>query len=133
MGRLHLPVAFLYPEYRQSDLIQDFVEDDIFKTHLETMFPSSSSESAVAWDRNGTYKASCLDVYFEVSDDREAGQRPSLVFIKSSSTLLSALSDSRHLIKEGLPSFFILCSKSPFRDEFLINYDVIGVSAEEPV
>lgn len=121
-GNLHWPVAVLYPEYQQSDLISDFMEKDSFEVHLETMFPSEQLEPAVEWDEKGAYKAKFLEIYFETRDHLATSQRGQLVRIKPLSTLLSSLSDSRYLVLHGLPSFIVLSSKSPFRDEFLAKY-----------
>ena len=121
-GCLHWPVAFMYPEYRQSDLISDFIEYDTFETHLETMFPSSQSGPVVEWDIKNIYKAKHLEIYFEIADDQVRSDGSRLVFVESTTTLLSSLADPRYLVKHGLPSFIILSSKSPFRDRFLDSY-----------
>jgi hypothetical protein len=124
-GCLHWPVAFFYPEYRQSDLISDFIEHDTFETHLDIMFPSSQSKPVVEWDVKNIYKAKHLEIYFEIASDQTRGDRSRLVSVKHSSTLLSSLADPRYLVRHGLPSFIILSSKSSFRDRFLDSYHCI--------
>jgi hypothetical protein len=122
-GRLHWPVIFLYPEYQQSDLITDFMEDEIFQVHLENMFPSTQLEPAVPWDKRCIYKAKYLELYFEFIDKESSSCKPQLISLEKSSTLLSLLSHPYYRVQNGIPKIIVLCSESSFRNEFLAKYD----------
>ncbi|CAO1614140.1 unnamed protein product [Parajaminaea phylloscopi] len=56
------PVMLLYPQYAQSDFIQDFHEDTAVGDHLDAMFPPESRGS-LPWDQKGEYISPNLNVY----------------------------------------------------------------------
>jgi tetratricopeptide (TPR) repeat protein len=64
------PVLFLYPSHHQSDLIEQFGENEIFAVHLARLFPELDEdecpESLVPWDRDNEFHCSRLALYFEV-------------------------------------------------------------------
>lgn len=59
---LVFPVMLLYPQYAQSDFIQDFHEDSTIGDHLDVMFPPETRGS-LPWDQKGEYISTSLNVY----------------------------------------------------------------------
>ena len=58
---LHTPILVIYPEFNQSDFIQDSRESDILKDHIMALL-----EEGLPWDTNKTYDIDSLEVYIEV-------------------------------------------------------------------
>lgn len=63
------PVAFLYPQYAQSDLVSHFHEDSTIGGQLSVMFPSEHG-SQVEWDRLGGYTGARLRVFATTHEQR---------------------------------------------------------------
>ncbi|KAI8381258.1 uncharacterized protein BYT42DRAFT_299116 [Radiomyces spectabilis] len=110
---LSWPVFFLYPEYKESDYIQQFNETNTFMDHLEVMF-----EQPAPWDANHQYTPDNVEVYFE----NNQGLRPSLIKIGKKHPLGKILSLDQYVVTNGVPSFIILPKNSPFKDDFLKKY-----------
>jgi hypothetical protein len=116
------PVFFLYPEYKESDFIESFDEETTFLDHLEVMF-----EQYAPWDNEKNYIPSQLLVYFEydipttvVGGDTVPTTK--LVKVGKKCTLREVLSNSKYVVKDGIPRFFILSKKGNFNEEFLAKY-----------
>ena len=58
---LILPVLFLYPQYAQTDIISEFVEDTPFSAHIERMFPPAVPPPS--WDLKAEYSADRIVIY----------------------------------------------------------------------
>ncbi|GJE84404.1 Tetratricopeptide repeat protein 4 -like protein [Phanerochaete sordida] len=58
---LILPALFLYPQYAQTDIISEFVEDTPFSAHIERMFPPAVPPPS--WDANAEYSVDRIVVY----------------------------------------------------------------------
>ncbi|EKM59352.1 uncharacterized protein PHACADRAFT_191699 [Phanerochaete carnosa HHB-10118-sp] len=58
---LVLPVLFLYPQYAQTDIISEFVEDTPFSAHVERMFPPAVPPPS--WDLKIEYSADHIVIY----------------------------------------------------------------------
>ncbi|CAG8516836.1 5122_t:CDS:2 [Paraglomus occultum] len=114
--RLIWPVFFLYPEYRESDFISQFHEDDTFLDHLEVMF-----ESPAPWDKDFKYKPKTIKIYFET--DSDDGDRVALVNIEKQVTLGEALKNKKYVVKNRIPSFIIL-TDDRFGKEFVSRYQM---------
>ncbi|KAL6068517.1 Tetratricopeptide repeat protein 4 [Balamuthia mandrillaris] len=120
-GTLHWPVLFLYPQHQQSDMIQDFNENDRFVDHLQVMFPE---RRCCAWDVNGEYVWDELCVYFETNWTTPLGQpvdsvnyaRRQKVKLDPSLTLQEALAHKDYLVP-GFPVFHVV--PPAFESEFL--------------
>jgi len=107
--QLHWPVYFLYPEFNQSDFIEDFCESNRFSDHLEVMFDSSNLPQ---WDTERHYIKDYLKVFYESRTSN------SCVEIPVSRTLKEVLSEKRYVIRNGAPSFIVLSTSSKFYQEF---------------
>ncbi|XP_070563918.1 tetratricopeptide repeat protein 4-like [Ptychodera flava] len=112
-GVLHWPVLFMYPEYGQTDMINDFNENDRFIDHVNVMF---GGDSVAPWDEERTYKPENLEIYFEEMDKRV------LHSVSMNATLAETLSDPRYLVVAGNPHFILLVSQTQFRDEYLKKF-----------
>lgn len=64
------PVVFLYPEYKTSDMIQEFNETTILYTHLVEIFAERPE-----WDVEGKYNADSVNVYFESINEYKSGTK----------------------------------------------------------
>ena len=117
------PVFFLYPDYKESDFIESFDEETTFLDHLEVMF-----EQYAPWDNEKKYIPSQLLVYFEynvpttVVGGGDAVPTAKLVKIGKKCTLKEVLSNSKYVVKDGIPSFFILSKRGSFNEEFSAKY-----------
>ncbi|KAF7723207.1 hypothetical protein EC973_002282 [Apophysomyces ossiformis] len=110
---LSWPVFFLYPEYKESDYIQAFNENDTFYDHLQVVF-----EQPAPWDANNIYTADNVEVYFE----KNQGIKTSLVKVGKKLPLGKILSLPSYTVINGVPSFIIMAKNSPMREEFLKKY-----------
>ncbi|MPC16643.1 Tetratricopeptide repeat protein 4 [Portunus trituberculatus] len=108
------PVMLLYPEYQESDFIQEFTESDFFSDHLEVIFGEGAPPAP--WDTEQKYQYQNLKIFFE---DKE---KEKLYSVDSSWTLSQALSDPRYCVMAGTPSFIIVVNGSRFMKEFLSKY-----------
>ncbi|CAG8799464.1 21538_t:CDS:2, partial [Dentiscutata erythropus] len=119
-NQLIWPVIFLYPEYKQSDFITEFNEENTFQDHLEIMF---GEENSAPWDISKKYiNIDKLEIYYEYNLT-EKGGTPRLLKIKKNCNLRKVLSHPKYLVKNGIPSFFILSDLSgEFKNKFLANY-----------
>ncbi|CAL1547413.1 unnamed protein product [Lymnaea stagnalis] len=111
-GTLHWPVIFFYPEYTETDFINDFNEQHCFYDHLVHMF----SQEPPAWDVDHKYKADDLEIYFENNDEEK------LYKVDPETSLLQALKHKKYLVYAGTPGFILCVKGSKFREEFLSRY-----------
>ncbi|XP_003241653.1 tetratricopeptide repeat protein 4 [Acyrthosiphon pisum] len=112
-NRLVWPVVFLYPEYKTSDMIQEFYEDSTFYIHLIEMFSERPE-----WDIDGKYNADVVNVYFEIVNEHKADTKVTKIDAKSC-TLFEALTLLRCPIDNGTPVFLIFIAGSQFEKKFL--------------
>jgi len=112
------PVLFLYPEYGETDFIEEFTELNTINDHLELMFDQSEP---APWDKDRKYSSSKnINVYFE---DARCEARPKLVHVDTNMSLLSVLSSTEYPgVTAGTPAFVLLAKDSPFEKEFLSKY-----------
>ncbi|CAB4069116.1 unnamed protein product [Lepeophtheirus salmonis] len=73
--RLHLngphlvwPVMFVYPEFQQSDFIQELSEDDYIFDHIYVVF--NPEDEPPIWDTNQHYVASEVEAFFRHMEKR---------------------------------------------------------------
>lgn len=115
------PVLFLYPEYKETDLIADFHEDQCIGDHIEAMF-GPEVPSAV-WDLENKYCSSDLVVYF-LSSNGDVGARaatenpPKLYKVGREMTLREVLAHPDFVVFDGLPTFSVVVKGSPFNKKF---------------
>lgn len=100
-GRLVWPVIFMYPEYKLTDFIQAFHEDETFENMLSEVFSEHPE-----WDTEKKYTPQNVRVYFE---DTFGGR---LHNIPNKWTLGQALTHERYYLQGGTPGFLILVSGS---------------------
>jgi len=110
---LHWPLYFLYPEYNQSDFIEDISENDSFQDHLELVF-----ETLPEWDMEQKYMLGNLVIHFEDTVNNK------LIKVDSKETLRKILSDKRYIIKGGCPGFMIFSKESEFYKRYISAQDV---------
>ncbi|KAJ9590693.1 hypothetical protein L9F63_016209 [Diploptera punctata] len=107
-GCLVWPVMFLYPEYKVTDLIQEFHENSTFSHHLDTMF-----ESPPDWDRDQTYVAKNLNIYYEDKSNSKLHK------VAHTDTLHAVLSRKTYIVSGGTPCFLILVQGSRVEQNLL--------------
>lgn len=120
---MHWPVLFLYDEYRQLDLVQDFGESDTFGEHLQLMFPGGSF---CDWDSEHKYIHSQIEVFFVVNqspafmkkDSIKGDQRPRKIKVNHTTQLRKVLEHPEYVVP-GYPVFYIVVTGSKFKEEFL--------------
>ena len=117
-GYLVWPVLFLYPEFGETDFIQEFVENQHFSDHLDMMF--GDPQNRPGWDANGKYSPSKINIYFE--DKFTKPGQPKMILIDKTSTLTQALCDSRYHVIAGTPCFVLMVKGSQFESEYLRKY-----------
>lgn len=116
------PVLFMYPEYGETDLIEEFEElGQTFSDHLQAMF--GHGIGGPVWDISNKYHPERLIVYFE--DRITNPEKVALVPVKNgqNSTLSEALSDPRFQIVNGLPTFIVLVDKSHYETFMVKSYE----------
>lgn len=65
-GLISWPVMLFYPQYSQSDFIEEWRESDMLLDHLAQVFPEEEGPPPV-WDHYNEYRCSQLDVYFQAA------------------------------------------------------------------
>lgn len=115
---LHWPAYFVYPEFNQSDFIEDFKENTKFIEHMNVMF---SPEHLPEWDRSEHYQIQNLQLYFKYTNRDE---EDTLVCINNTHTLKTILSDPRTVVIDGCPSFIVVSKASIFFKEFTEKHTV---------
>jgi len=112
-GILQWPVMLLYPEFGETDFIEAFSELSSFADHFEVMF----GDEKPAWDVEGKYTPSRLQVLFENTEQQR------LHAVDASATLMSALQHEQYVVHDGVPCFLIVVRDSPFAKHFIARYD----------
>lgn len=143
VGLIHWPVLLFYPEAGMgSDTVQDWVENDRFKDHLDVMFGADAP--ALTWDTDANaYSREKIELYY-LSHGAEALQKQELiealyggwperreegparygdkaarwVKVHEGWTLGDVLKRPDHVVP-GVPAFFVLSLETPFRTQFL--------------
>ncbi|XP_022904702.2 DNA polymerase interacting tetratricopeptide repeat-containing, protein of 47 kDa [Onthophagus taurus] len=105
------PVIFMYPEYKETDFIANFIETDLFVDHLHVIF-----ENTPDWDLDKKYQINNLNVYYENP------QKPSIHKVDVNLTLKEIMQEKMFILKGGSPSFIILVKDSVAEKKFLDNY-----------
>lgn len=104
------PVLFLYPEFGETDFIQEFHEDSSFSEHLQVMF-----EEHPPWDVKKKYTAHNIRMYYE---NIESGK---LYPVEPHKSLKEILSQETFSVKAGTPGFICLV-EGVFKKDFLDKY-----------
>ncbi|XP_078573985.1 tetratricopeptide repeat protein 4-like [Branchiostoma floridae x Branchiostoma japonicum] len=117
-GCLVWPVMFMYPEYMETDFIQEFHEEARVVDHLDAMFGSERAP----WDVEGKYKPDNIEVYFEETS------KSKLHKVTPEMMLKDILSDPRYRVLAGTPSFILLPKACRFTQEYLRKAAAASVS-----
>jgi len=110
------PVLFLYPEFGETDFIEEFSENDCFGDHMQAMFGVGVERPQ--WDSQSRYLPSSIVIYFEDCDNN-------LVEVSQDQTLCQALTHHKFLLKAGTPGFIVLVKDSKVHTDFLQKYTVV--------
>lgn len=115
------PVLFMYPEYGETDLIEEFEEaGQFFSDHLQAMFGHGIERPV--WDIQNKYVPERLKIYFE--DRITDPDKIALVPLKDiNCTLGEVLADPRFGVAYGLPTFIVLVDKSPYESVMIKSYE----------
>jgi tetratricopeptide (TPR) repeat protein len=114
------PVLFMYPEYGETDLIEEFEEaGQHFSDHLQAMFGHGIERPV--WDIQNKYVPERLKIYFE--DRLTDPDKVALVPLQDiNCTLGQVLSDPRFEVIDGVPTFIVLVDKSPYETVMIKTY-----------
>lgn len=115
------PVLFMYPEYGETDLIEEFEEvGQFFSDHLQAMFGHGIERPV--WDIQNKYVPERLKIYFE--DRLTDPDKVALIPLKDTNTTLGeVLADPRYEVAYGLPTFIVLVEKSPYEAVMIKTYE----------
>ena len=111
------PVLFLYPEFGETDFIEEFRETDRFFDHLEVMFGVGVERPH--WDTEARYTPASIVIYFEDCD-------ANIVEVSPDFTLCQALTHKTFLLKAGTPGFILLVRDSLVHHDFLSKYNLVN-------
>jgi len=121
-NQLHFPVLFYYPEFKQSDFIQDFCERDTFGDHLRNMFPG---DYFCPWDQEKKYVFFNLEVYLITNasealkkEEKKEERKQKKMRVRHETELLKVLKH-REFVVPGLPVFWVVVKESKYKDVFL--------------
>ncbi|XP_068238262.1 tetratricopeptide repeat protein 4-like [Palaemon carinicauda] len=112
-GELLWPVMFIYPEYQETDFIQEFSENDCIADHLDVMFGPDASPAP--WDSDHKYVSKNLRVFFEDKDNK-------LCKVDTRCSLLQVLTNPRYSVQGGTPGLIVVVEGSKFMSEFINKY-----------
>lgn len=122
--RLHLdpeseelifPVLLVYPEFGETDFIEEWREGESFSQHLATIF--DPSVEAPGWDLQRRYSPASVVLYFE---DLETNH---LQNIPQDFSLIQAITQKGYLLRAGSPAFFCFVRDSPAHQDYLSKYN----------
>jgi len=109
-GELVFPVLFLYPEFGETDFIEEFRESEALQQHIEVMFGEGVERPP--WDTENRYRPASLVVYLESEDCK-------LLEVPRDYTLLQAITRNRFVLKAGTPNFILFVKNSKSHLNFL--------------
>lgn len=105
------PVALLYPEYKTSDIIENFHEDSTFEEQLSEVF-----DEFPEWDAEHKYSVESIIIHYEDMNGK-------IHHVDKSSTLRSVLSEPDFRIDGCSPVFIIHAKGSLAYEAFLKHYE----------
>jgi len=117
-GGIHWPVLFMYPEFLQTDFVQDFHELRTFKEQLAQMFPPKTPPAP--WDQKMNYVLLELDVYIEIKSSTPHTVRR----VGMDEPLAEALV-MKDVVLEGVPTFMVVSRKSKYMENFQGTHNVL--------
>ncbi|KAI9479893.1 HSP70/90 co-chaperone [Coemansia sp. RSA 989] len=117
-GHLLWPVAFLYPENKESDFVQHFDE----AVSLYDMLDQQVLREPPFWDKQRRYTADNVETYFLARPVGGTDKDERLVKVNSKMRLANILDNSKYVIMDGIPSFLVLQRTGSFKDQFIEHY-----------
>ncbi|CAL8110056.1 unnamed protein product [Orchesella dallaii] len=109
---LHWPVLLMYPQYSQSDFIEEFCEATSFSDHLYEML----DRDPPAWDQEKEYRVDNIEIYYI---------HQGFVKVDMNSSLGEALKSEKYILpSNGVPSFFVLAKDNRFCEMFKERVDI---------
>ncbi|XP_065680101.1 tetratricopeptide repeat protein 4 isoform X1 [Hydra vulgaris] len=107
---LHWPCYFVYPEFAQSDFIEDFSEDICFSEQLAVIF-----ETYPPWDVEKAYSLKNIEIFFEDI------KRNTLIKVNPTMQLGTLLSDKRFTMAGIAPVLMVMSKITEFYKVTLEN------------
>ncbi|KAJ2664537.1 HSP70/90 co-chaperone [Coemansia sp. RSA 1200] len=119
-GHLLWPVVFVYPEAKQSDLVERFDETRT----LREMLRDQVLALPPPWDNANRpkYTVDNIDAFFIHRPVGGLDRDERLVKIGLDTCLASALDNEKFVIRDGVPVFIVLPRNDPFSDSFIDRY-----------
>jgi hypothetical protein len=133
---LSFPVAFLYPEFNQSDFISQFLEDDSFYNHFENMFSTK-----MEWDLEFNYNPQNIDWYYVTQPEKYKGDQSLVSCLKSvkvknvesdsiahryvGMTLRDCLETKGFPIINGVVTFVVMSRNSEFNKNYRRDFKAV--------
>ena len=131
-GELQCSVLFLYPEFFQSDFVEEVGVSHTLYDQLAAMFPPAVSFAP--WDRKQQYTIDQLEVYYEIDPPGNGGSSGSLPADRSLrqvnvfAPLVHTLTQPEYVLPGELPTFHVVVQGSAYRNEFRARYKrVVGI------
>ena len=120
LDEMHWPLLMLYPEFAQSDFVQDFAESESLETQLVEMFGVDGGRSP-PWDTERRYKAAGLKAYAPLtrpSDDKEL-----MLPLRADLPLLEQLKRAQPLGYSipGVPIVHVVVQGSEYEKRFFLD------------
>ncbi|KAJ2305784.1 HSP70/90 co-chaperone [Coemansia sp. RSA 2706] len=118
-GHLLWPVAFLYPESKESDFVQHFDESVTLYDMLAQVLSNPPP-----WDSQSAprYTVDNVDTYFMARPVGGVEKDERLVKVSSKLRLASILDNPKYVILDGFPSFLVLPRTGPFTEQYIEHY-----------
>ena len=113
-GELVFPVLFLYPEFGETDFIEEFRESETLGDHIQVMFGPGAERPH--WDREARYTPESVAIYLESKDEQ-------LIGIKQEWSLLQAINSPGFVLKAGTPNFIVFTKNSSAHKNFLQRHN----------
>lgn len=95
------PVIFVYPEFNESDLIEEFNENSSFQDHFQVLFDESNNPG---WNANRKYKPENLMIGFSKLDSTE------IMKFDPKSSLKKIMSRPEYFLLGSNPTFIVTSS-----------------------
>ncbi|CAH1390389.1 unnamed protein product [Nezara viridula] len=105
------PVIILYPEYKTSDVIENFHEKNTFQEQLDVIF-----EQPPDWDAESKYTPTSIVVHYEDVDGK-------IHVVNKNSTLGSVLKEPHFRVDGNTPSFIVHAKETEAYKKFLNHYN----------
>ncbi|XP_066912842.1 tetratricopeptide repeat protein 4-like [Clytia hemisphaerica] len=102
-NEFHWPLYLLYPEYNQSDFVEDCHEDIRLSDQLNVVFSETPE-----WDVEKSYTPPNVEVFFEDTKRRQ------LIRVDPNVSLKTIIADKRYRINGECPTLMILSKNSDF-------------------